>query len=810
MTVISRWCTEPEQPSSPFIRHTHPLPAELSANIAALADRMRVPLESVLLAAHAKVLALLTGERYVVTAYVPSVCENSDHMPLLYGVSVEDGDWRSLVEAADRADRQALALTPARLCEVLLDLSGEPDSTARPAAILSVAFNRSVEGLQLWLTARSDVVDAPYAARIAGYYAAALDRMAAGSGEEHHRQCLLADDELAFQLDGLAGTPRALPDRRVHELFEERVRRTPDRVAAVCGAETWTYDKLNRRANQIAHALLARGLGRESVVAVITERNLDWMAAVLGVFKAGGAYLPVERHFPAERVAAMLSRSGCRIALVEDAATEIITAMTAQTRSELETIRLSDTYTQRSAEEDPGIAVEGGQLAYIYFTSGSTGEPKGAMCEHKGLLNHLFAKIDDLDIGPEQVVAQTAPQCFDISLWQLVSSLVAGGSTLIVGQKAILDIERYLDTLVEGGVEVLQVVPSYLEMMLSHLEERPRELGRLRCVSATGEALKKELVERWFAAYPGIKLINAYGLTETSDDTNHEVMDRAPREDRVPLGPAVNNVRVYVVDEQLNPVPLGAPGEIVFSGVCVGRGYINDPERTAAAFGHDPHRPGERLYRSGDIGRWLPQGKLEFLGRRDTQVKIRGFRIEVGEIENTLLKAPAVRDAAVVPVDSSSGARHLVAFYSADAEVPVSELEKTLAAELPDYMLPQRYLWCETLPLTGNGKVDKKNLARQAAEAAQTEGELGAADAPRTHSERRLAAAWADVLKVPVERIARHHHFFESGGTSLSAVRLGVALGRAVSLEELVSHPVLADLAQLIDDHERHRKEQQA
>ena len=262
------------------------------------------------------------------------------------------------------------------------------------------------------------------------------------------------------------------------------------------------------------------------------------------------------------------------------------------------------------------------------------------------------------------MVAQTAPQCFDISLWQLVSALLAGGRTLLVEQEVILDVERFLDTIIGGRVAVLQVVPSYLEVVLSYLEPHPRELPDLRCVSVTGEALKPELAQRWFAAQPGIKLVNAYGLTETSDDTNHEVMDRAPDGDRVPLGRPVSNVRVYVVDEDLAPVPLGAPGLIAFSGVCVGRGYVNDPERTRQAYLADPHREGQRLYLGGDYGRWQPDGKLEFLGRRDSQVKISGFRIEIGEIENTLLRVPGVRDGAVVVAGRPGQGQRLVAFYS--------------------------------------------------------------------------------------------------------------------------------------------------
>src|SRR5215813_2057165 len=252
----------------------------------------------------------------------------------------------------------------------------------------------------------------------------------------------------------------------------------------------------------------------------------------------------------------------------------------------------------------------------------------------------------------------------------------------LIEQEVVLDARRFIDKIVDTRVNVMQLVPSYLEVLLSYLEKHPREFLDLRCVSATGEALKKELVQRWFAAQPAIRLVNAYGLTETSDDTNHEIMDSVPRRERVPLGRPINNVRIYVVDEHVAPVPLGAPGEIVFSGVCVGRGYINDPERTQRAYMADPHREGQRLYRSGDYGRWLPDGKLEFLGRRDTQVKISGFRIEIGEVENRLLRLPGIRDGAVVVAERAGGSKRLVAFYSADQAREPAKMRDQLRASL--------------------------------------------------------------------------------------------------------------------------------
>jgi len=571
-------------------------------------------------------------------------------------------------------------------------------------------------------------------------------------------------------MSSLAGSSRVLPDRRAHELFEQRARARPDDVAALHGNRQLTYGELNARANRVARALLARGLTREGVVGVMTERNLDWLTAVLAVFKAGGAYLPIEPHFPAERIAKMQSRAGCHVVLTErfiDAACH-----------------------EGHPDRDLNLPVTPDQLAYIYFTSGSTGEPKGAMCEHAGLLNHLFAKIDDLRIDARTVVAQTAPQCFDISLWQLLAALLAGGRVVIVEQETILDANRFLDKIALARVNVVQVVPSYLEVLVASLAQHQRALHDLRCVVATGEALKKELVERWFAVQPRIKLMNAYGLTETSDDTNHEIMDRPPPGERVPLGRPINNVEISVVDDDLAPVPFGEAGEIVFSGVCVGRGYINDPERTQRAFLPDPERPGGRRYKSGDFGRWLPDGKLEFLGRRDAQVKISGFRIEIGEIENALLGVAGVRDGAVIVN------KHLVAFYAAEQQLDAALIRAKLAAALPEYMVPAVWHWRKSLPLTENGKVDRKALTALAKEleAAEPNGER-----PSTATEQWLGAAWADVLGIPKEQIGTQDRFFDLGGTSLTALKLVIALDRAITLKDLNLHPSLADLAAVLD-----------
>jgi amino acid adenylation domain-containing protein len=800
-TALPRWTLEPV----PGIgEREERIPDALVAALRRLADEMSVSFGSVLLTAHAKVLAALSGDRDVWTGIA-----TSKDRPLPCRLTIAPGSWRALILETRRAESELLAHPDFPVdalrrelglerpsFEAVFDGSGHCVGELDESTVLSVDFP-SREGLVVRLRYRRDVLDARCAARIGGYHVRALALLAADPDAEHERQSLLSAEEIGFQLHELAGPRRALPDRRIHELYEERCRERPDAVAAEHRGARWTYRELNGRANRIARALLARGLTREGVVAVVTQRNLDWMAAVLAIFKAGGVYLPVEPELPADRIAKTLTRAGCRLVLTERGSTSALDRALGSLPG-VESLWVDGAAEEGHSPLDVGAPVAPDQLAYIYFTSGSTGEPKGAMCEHAGMLNHVSAKIHDLGLHEGDVVAETAPSSFDISLWQLVAAPLVGGRTLVVEQEAILDAERFVDTLARAEVAVFQVVPSYLEVLLSYLEANPeRELPDLRCVSVTGEAVTKELVARWFAARPGIRLVNAYGLTETSDDTNHEIMDAVPRAERVPLGRPIQNVGVTLVDEHLSPVPLGAPGEIVFSGVCVGRGYVNDPERTRQAFVADPLGAGRRSYRSGDHGRWLPDGKLEFLGRRDSQVKVSGFRIEIGEVESALSRAPGVQGGAVVVAGVAGGGKRLVAFYSGPRPLDADWLRARMSESLPAYMVPSAFHWRDELPLTQNGKIDRKSLVHLAG--ALDVAERGRA-LPETATERRLADAWARVLGISRDRIDRRDHFFDLGGTSLLAAKLAIALGRVVSIRDITGHPILADLAARIDD----------
>ena len=579
------------------------------------------------------------------------------------------------------------------------------------------------------------------------------------------------------------GQQRPLPDRRAHELFEEWSRRTPDATAAVHHEERWTYADLNSAADHVAHALHAAGLQPEAVVAVCSDRTLNWLAAIIGIFKAGGVYLPIDPAYPDERIARLLQRAESTHALIADD----VSPSTFHNAG-VSTLPVTPD-TQASLPR--AVSVAGSDLAYIYFTSGSTGEPKGAACEHAGMLNHLLAKIDTFELTQGSVVAQTASQCFDISLWQAFAPLLAGGSTLIIDPETVLDVPVLLRLMCREQVSVLQLVPSYLGVMVNRLEKGDHVPDTLRMLGVTGEAVTATLLRRWFARCPTIPVVNAYGATEASDDTTHEVIEGVTDDDLISVGKPIANVLVDVIDRDGLPIDDDGIGEITFSGVCVGRGYINDPVRTAEVFEDDPVRPGVRRYRSGDYGHWLPDGRLRFIGRRDEQVKISGIRVEVGEVEAQLLRVQGVRTACVI-VMSDGSSKRLAGFYT--AESPLKDVMASLAKLVPQHLVPRTLRWMPDLPLTENGKVNKRALA---------ELETGCATGtsvtpPRNPVERRIATAWAEVLGVPLDEIDRNDNFFERGGGSLAGIRLVAQLSGLLSLVDLMKYPVLADLAAVV------------
>ncbi|MDY7225118.1 non-ribosomal peptide synthetase [Hyalangium rubrum] len=587
------------------------------------------------------------------------------------------------------------------------------------------------------------------------------------------------------------------------ELFEAQVARTPEARAVVCEGQALTYAELNARANQVAHALQAQGAGPERIVGVLQDRGNEYLISLLGILKAGAVYVPLDPALPNPRLATIVQQSGCGWVLTEQKylarATELTPASPVLDVAAL----LGAGHPTRNPEH----RVDPKGLAYVIFTSGSTGLPKGAMIEHRGMKNHLLAKVDDLALGPQDVVAQVAVQSFDVSIWQFLCALLVGGCTAVFRDEKAWEPVQLLRQMAQDGVTLLETVPSHMKLIVEELEARKAsyDLSALRWFFLNGEALPSDLCVRWFQLYPHIPMVNAYGPTECSDDVTHYKMLVSPptRYPWMPINGTLPNLRIYVLDPWQRPVPVGVIGELCVGGVGVGRGYLGDPGRTATIYVPDPFstEPGARLYRTGDVVRYRNDGTIEFLGRSDHQVKIRGIRIEIGEIESALRKHLGVGTCVVLARQDGGQEKRLVAYVTPrEGQPPAAphELAEFLKAQLSTAMVPSAFVQLEALPLTLNGKVDRKALpAPSGDQAAPARAYL----APSTPTEQQVAALWQELLGV--NRVGADDNFFDLGGHSLAAIqlisRLRTALGVELSIREVFEGPTVAQVAGRID-----------
>ena len=601
-------------------------------------------------------------------------------------------------------------------------------------------------------------------------------------------------------------------DRTIHELFEEQAESRPDAVAVAYRDQEVSYRELNARANHMAGTLLELGVGPEVVVALLAERGIDFLIAILAVFKAGGAYLPLDPRHPAQRICQTLGRSGAGLVMTTSQfgplAAEAVAGLTAEDRPAV--FFMEELFKESGQEENLGRRFLPNQLSYVIFTSGSTGAPKGAMVEHRGMLNHLLAKVRTLGLDDRDAIAQTASQCFDISVWQFLAALLVGGRVDVFDDEVAHDPASLLDQIGLRKVTILEVVPSLMRMMLTEADRRladnnsKPELSSLRWMIPTGEALPPGLCHHWFRLYPEIPLLNAYGPTECSDDVTHCPVDEVLSESaaRTPIGRPIANTQIYVLDGDLRPQPMGVVGELYVGGECVGRGYLNEAGKTSEYFIPDAFArvAGTRLYKSGDLARYLPDGNLEYLARIDHQVKIRGFRIEPGEIEAAIRRHPSVAEVVVVAREDTPGEKRLVAYLVARPEttLSISDLRDFLRRDLPEYMAPAAYVALDALPLTENGKLDRQALP--APEGTSSELERGYL-APRTLVEQRLAEIWSQVLGV--DQVGVHSDFFDLGGHSLLATqvmsRARSAFQVELPLRVLFEHPTISELGRKVE-----------
>ncbi|MDX7998135.1 amino acid adenylation domain-containing protein [Xenorhabdus sp. Reich] len=587
----------------------------------------------------------------------------------------------------------------------------------------------------------------------------------------------------------------------IHQLFETQVQRTPDAIAVIFGDQSLSYEELNRRTNRLAHYLTAQGVRPDSRVAICAERGLDMVIALLAILKAGGAYVPLDPEYPADRLAYILSDSEPVIVLTHHRLQKKLPATDVPILVLDDLTVQADIAGQKSDDIDASrLGLTSRHLAYVLYTSGSTGQPKGVMNEHRGVVNRLLWAQDTYQLSSLDRVLQKTPFSFDVSVWEFFLPLMFGAQLVMTRPGGHKEPEYLREEIEKRGITTLHFVPSMLQVFLHCVP-----VGcctSLRQILCSGEAFPYALQQQCLSHFPHSELHNLYGPTEAAIDVTawHCVPDR--HIGHVPIGHPISNIQIYILDTQGQPVPLGVSGEIYIAGVGVARGYLNRPELTTERFLIDPFSPvpDSRMYKTGDLGRWLPDGNIEYLGRNDFQVKIRGLRIELGEIEVKLEQCSGVREAVVIAREDTEEQQRLVAYLITEPEMKPTpaELRQQLAQQLTDYMIPSAFVTLDAFPLTSNGKLNRRALPVPDTSAVVTHGY----EEPSGEVETTLAQIWQTLLGL--EQVSRHDNFFELGGHSLLAIqligRVRQTLARELSLPQLFACPVLSDLAAVLTD----------
>ncbi len=595
----------------------------------------------------------------------------------------------------------------------------------------------------------------------------------------------------------LQGAFTALPRLCTHELFEQQAVRDPSAIALSAGDERMTYGELDARANQIAHLLRRRGVGPDALVGVAMHRSPRMIAALLGIWKAGGAYVPIDPAYPAERMRFMVDDAAVQTLLTD----EITASLFPDLGERVVCLDARWTALANEPRDRAHAAAKPENLAYVIYTSGSTGRPKGALIQHDGLVNYLSWAIGFYAVRQGDIVPVHSSISFDLTVTSLYPALLSGGQVELVPED--VGAQSLIASLQDGRCRgLVKITPAHLELLTQQTSEAAAP-NMTRVFVIGGENLTAESLRLWRTKAPRTRLINEYGPTETVVGCCiHEVGADDPHTGSIPIGRPIANTQLYVLDESLRQVPLGEKGELYIGGTGVARGYLTRPELTRERFLPDPFsdRPNARLYKTGDIARYRPDGILEYFGRSDDQVKIRGYRIELGEIETVLAGHPAVRGAAVVAREASPGNKRLVAYVvsSQDGAPTVDEMRTFLGERLPDYMVPSHFVYLESLPLTHNGKVDRAALPTpNFSETARTQSFV----APRTETETRLAAIWNEVLKM--DSISVDDDVFDLGATSLmvvaAAAQIEATLGVALQFRTIFENPTVGALALAIE-----------
>ena len=657
---------------------------------------------------------------------------------------------------------------------------------------LTLEATETHQGLEVSFEYNTDLFREETIARWAQHFRMLLAAAVAAPHTPINTLPLLTAAERAEMLEAWNATATPSPqDQGIHHLFEAQAVRTPDAVAVEFGAQQLTYADLNARANQLAHYLRQLGVGPEALVGVCVDRSLEMVIAILGVLKAGGAYVPMDPAYPRERLAYMLADSGARVVLTQAHLVATVPASQAQV------LALDADWPRVDRASRANLPPAGGpeSLAYVIYTSGSTGTPKGVLVEHRGVVNLAHAQRQYVPLGARAKVVQLASFSFDASVWEMVMVWGAGGTLCLGTREELMPGSELTNFIRRHQVTMATFTPAALALMDPHAPG----MESLTTLFVAGDVCSAELAAKWGQSRT---LFNAYGPTET---TVCATIGHWEGGGALPIGRPIASVRVYVLDRYSQPVPVGVAGELYVGGAGVARGYLNRPDLTVARFVLDPFvaDAAARMYKTGDLVKWRPDGTLEYLGRLDNQVKIRGFRIELGEVEAAVQHVPGVRDAAVIVREDARGQKQLAAYLVGDGPVAVAAVRQALRERLPGYMVPAAWAVVEGLPLTPNGKVDRKALEAMAPSNAE-DVNIGY-EAPQTPEEQIVATVFQEVLTI--SHVGRSDDFFELGGHSLlvarAIARLRQQLAVEIGLSEVFAHPVVADLARVLESLSR-------
>ncbi len=624
--------------------------------------------------------------------------------------------------------------------------------------------------------------------------------------EVSHSQIILLSEQERQKLRVFNATAADYPrDKCIHELFADQVAIDPGKTAAVFDGKSLSYLELYEASHDLALYLQSQGVGPDRIVGLCLERSLEMMVAVIATQLAGGAYLPLDPSYPDERLKYMLQDSEPRVILTQERFRERIGSLAPRDASVLALdSQQSELAGYVSVLTDAGVTLRNGvrshNLSYVIYTSGSTGKPKGVLVEHRALVNRIVWMQEQYRLTPSDVVLQKTPYSFDVSVWEFFWPMIAGASVVLAAPEGHKDVD-YLENLIDGAqVTTLHYVPSMLHAFLDHAKG---ECRRVRQIFCSGEALDRRAVDGYPSRFPNAVLHNLYGPTEAAIDVTFYDCSKLTLP-FVPIGKPISNIQIHILDPLGNPRPLGTPGELHIAGDGLARGYLNRPELTLEKFVANPFTPGARMYKTGDLARWLDDGNIQYLGRIDNQVKIRGYRIELGEIEARLNQDPRIQDSVVIARGEDAN-KHLVAFYRAKGttadhvvKLPIDEIRAHLLITLPDYMVPAAFVGLAVIPLSSSGKVDRRALAELEVTMSSGQDYL----APRNDTEKQLVDLWAEVLNVAPEKTGINDSFFELGGNSLLATRLVSKLRSQLDIEVPVSavfeRTSIAQLAELV------------